>query len=66
MNQNNEAFSIEERHAIAVKAVNRLIANAETKGTLELAETVAVCIRETSLSHVQTLKWLMEQTESVG
>ena len=66
MSQNEEKFTAEERRAIAVKAVNRLIADAEAKrllGNKELAETIAVCIRETALPQLQTLKWLLGQQE---
>jgi hypothetical protein len=50
MSDKNEVFSAEERDALAIKAVSRLIVDAETKRLLknkELAEVIAVCIRET-------------------
>jgi hypothetical protein len=49
MSQNEKAFTAEERRALAIKAVNRLIADVEAKRLLEnkeLAETIAVCVRE--------------------
>ena len=64
--ENEEVFNAEERQALAVKAVNRLIADVEAKRLLddkELAEAVAVCIRETALPQLRTLKWLLEQQE---
>ena len=66
MNQKEETFTLEERHAIAVKAVNRLIADAEAKRlreNKELAEVIAVCIRETTSSQLRTLKWLLKKQE---
>ena len=66
MSQNEEVFSAEERRAIAVKAVNRLIADAEAKRlpeNKELAETIAVCIGESGSRQLQTLKWLLDQRE---
>lgn len=47
MSDKNEVFSAEERRALAVKAVSRLIVDVETKRLLEnkeLAEVIAVCI----------------------
>jgi hypothetical protein len=49
-----------------VKAVNRLIADAEAKRLLqnkELAETIAVCIRHTALPQLRNLKWLLAQQD---
>ena len=66
MSQNEEVFSAEERRAIAVKAVNRLIADAEAKRlpeNKELAETIAVFIGESGSRQLQTLKWLLDQQE---
>ena len=66
MSQNEEVFSAEERRAIAVKDVNRLIADAEAKRlpeNKELAETIAVCIGESGSRQLQTLKWLLDQRE---
>ena len=66
MSQNEEVFSAEERRAIAVKAVNRLIADAEAKRlpeNKELAETIAGCIGESGSRQLQTLKWLLDQQE---
>lgn len=49
MSQNEVVFTVEERRELAVKAVKRLIADAEAKRLLEnqeVAETIAACIRE--------------------
>ena len=55
----------EDRRELAVKAVNRLIADA-TAGRVvffgqnkELAEAIAACIRETASPQLQTLKSLI-------
>ena len=75
MSQNEEIFTAEERRELAVKAVNRLIADAEETASFrryvvpdarlqenkELAETIAVCIRETALPQLQSLKQLVDQ-----
>ncbi len=64
MSDKNEVFSAEERDALAIKAVSRLIVDAETKRLLEnkeLAEVIAVCIRETGERQLRTLKFLLEQ-----
>jgi len=75
MSQNEEVFTAEERRELAVKAVNRLIADAEESASFrryvvpderlrenkELAEIIAVCIRETALSQLQTLQRLVGQ-----
>ena len=66
MSQNKEVFTAEERRELAVKAVNRLIADAEAKRLLEnkeLAETIAACIREAGERHLRALKWLLEEEE---
>jgi predicted transcriptional regulator len=66
MSQNEEAFTAEERHRLAVKAVKRLIADAEAKRLLEnqeVAETITACIREASERHLRVLKWLLEEEE---
>jgi hypothetical protein len=50
----------------AVKAVNRLIADAEAKRLLEnkeLAETIAACIGEAGEPRLRSLKWLLEEEE---
>jgi hypothetical protein len=50
------------RRELAVKAVNRLIADVEAKRLLEnkeLAELIAACVRETALDQLQTLKSLI-------
>ena len=66
MSQNEEVFTAEERHALAAKAVNRLIADAVAKRVLEnkeLTDTVAVCISEAGERHLRALKWLLEEEE---
>ena len=66
MSQNEEVFTAEERHALAAKAVNWLIADAVAKRVLEnkeLAETIAACIREADERHLRALKWLIEEEE---
>jgi hypothetical protein len=66
MSQNQEAFTAEERRELAVKAVNRLIADAEAKRLLEnkeLTETITVCIREAGERQLRALKWLLEEEE---
>ena len=60
------SLSPEERRAIAVKAVNRLIADVEAKRLLEnkeLAERIAVCVRDSTPDKLRTLKWLLERQE---
>ena len=59
-----EEFTDKERHALAIEAVNRLIADVEARRlpeNKEFAEVIAVCVRETLPSHLRTLKWLLEQ-----
>lgn len=66
MRQNKEEFTAEERHELAVKAVNRLIADAEAKRLLEnkeLTETIAACIGEAGERRLRALKWLLEEEE---
>jgi hypothetical protein len=66
MSQNEEVFTAEERRELAVKAVNRLIADAEAKRLLEnkeLAETIAACIGEAGERRLRALKWLLEEEE---
>ena len=66
MSQNQEAFTAEERRELAVKAVNRLIADAEAKRLLEnkeLAETITVCISEAGERQLRALKWLLEEQD---
>jgi hypothetical protein len=61
-----EVFIEEERRELAVKAVNRLIADAEAKRLLEnkeLTETIAACIREAGERQLRSLKWLLEEEE---
>jgi len=75
MSQNEEVFTADERRELAVRAVNRLIADAEETASFrryvvpdarlrenkELAEIIAVCIRETALPQFQTLKRLLDR-----
>jgi hypothetical protein len=66
MSQNKEEFTTEERRELAVKAVNRLIADAEAKRLLEnkeLTETIAACIGEAGERNLRILKWLLEEEE---
>ena len=66
MSQNEEVFTAEERHELAVKAVNRLIADADAKRLLEnkeLTETITACIGEAGERHLRALKWLIEEEE---
>ena len=69
MSENEEVFTAEERRELALKAVNRLIADAEESASFrryvvpdarlcenkELAEIIAVRIRETALPQLRTL-----------
>jgi hypothetical protein len=64
-----EDLTHEEIHALSIRAVNQLIADVEAKRLLqnkELAETIAVCIRLTKPSQLETLKWLLDQREAEG
>ena len=66
MSQNEEVFTAEQRRELAVKAVNRLIADAEAKRLLEnkeLTETIAACIGEADEQRLRVLKWLLEEEE---
>ena len=59
----------EEIYALSVRAVNQLIADVEAKRLVqnkELAETIAVCLRNTEQSKLQNLKWLLDQREAEG
>jgi hypothetical protein len=75
MRENEEVCTAEERRELALKAVNRLIADAEESASFrryvvpdarlrenkELAEIIAVCIRETALPQLRTLKRLLDE-----
>jgi hypothetical protein len=64
MSQNEEEFTTEERGELAVKAVNRLTADAQAKRLLEnkeLTETIAACIGEADERRLRALKWLIEE-----
>ena len=66
MSQNKEEFTTEERRELAVKAVNRLSADAQAKRLLEnkeLTETIVACIGEADGRRLRTLKWLLEEEE---
>ena len=57
-------FTAAEIHALSIRALNQFIADVEAKRLLknkELAETIAVCIRHSGQSQLQTLKWLLDQ-----
>lgn len=59
-------MSREERHALAVKAVNRLIADVEARRLLnnkELAKVISVCIRESTPERLRDLQFLLKQQE---
>lgn len=64
--ENEGSLTFEERHSLAVKSVNRLIADAEAKRlfqTRELAEVMAACIQESTSAQLRTLKWLLREQE---
>jgi hypothetical protein len=62
MSQNEEVFTAEEKRELAVKAVKRyIVPDARLRENKELAEIVAVCIRETVLPQLRTLKRLLDQ-----
>ena len=66
MSQNKEGFTAKERRELAIKAVNRLIADAEAKRVLEnkeLTKIIEACIREAGERQLRTLKWLLEEEE---
>ena len=66
MSHKEEVFNAEERRQLAVKAVNRLIADAEAKRlpeNKELTETITVCIREAGKRQLRALKWLLEEQD---
>lgn len=66
MSQEEEVFTAEERRELGVKAVNRLIADADAKRLLEnkeLTDTIATCIGEADARHLRALKWLLEEEE---
>lgn len=59
-------FTPDEIHALSERAVNQLIADVKSerlRENKELAETIAVCIRHTGLSQLQTLRVLLDQHE---
>jgi len=60
----DELFTADEIEAISIRAVNELIADAESghvRQNRELAEAVAGCIRKTRLEQLQTLNSLLNQ-----
>jgi hypothetical protein len=64
--ENEGSLTFEERRSVAVKAVNRLIADAEAKRLLqnrELAEVIAACIQDSTSAQLRTLKWLLKEQE---
>ena len=64
-----DVFTQEVRKALALRAVNQLIADAEAGRLLnnkELAEVIASCIRHTDQGDLQTLKHILDQHELEG
>jgi hypothetical protein len=61
MSQGEKPPKFEEKWAVAIRALNRLISDAEAKRLLantKLAQIVADTIEESSLPQLQTLSWL--------
>lgn len=61
MSQHNQPPTFEEKWAIVVRALKRLITDAETKHLLanpEVSEAFAAHMNETPLPQLQTLSWL--------
>jgi hypothetical protein len=61
-----DVFTQEVRKALALRAVNQLIADVEAGRLLnnkELAEVIAGCIRHTDQGDLQTLKHILDQHE---
>ena len=59
-----DVFTQEVRKALALRAVNQLIADVEAGRLLnnkELAEVIAACIRHTDQGDLQTLKQILDQ-----
>lgn len=64
-----DVFTQEVRKALALRAVNQLIADVEAGRLLnnkELAEVIAGCIRHTDQGDLQTLKHILDQHEQEG
>ncbi len=64
-----DVFTQEVRKALALRAVNQLIADVEAGRLLnnkELAEVIAACIRHTDQGDLQTLKQILDQHELEG
>jgi hypothetical protein len=64
-----DVFTQEVRKALALRAVNQLIADVEAGRLLnnkELAEVIAGCIRHTDQGDLQTLKQILDQHELEG
>ena len=64
-----DVFTQEVRKALALRAVNQLIADVEAARLLnnkELAEVLAGCIRHTDQGDLQTLKHILDQHELEG
>jgi hypothetical protein len=67
--EKEQRFSKEEIHALSVMAVNQLIADVEAKrllGNQELAETIALCLRHSSMAQLRNLAALLDQHELEG
>jgi hypothetical protein len=63
-----DALSAEYRKELAKKAIRRLLADdksgrLEAVGNEELAEAIAVCIRESGEQQLRNLEWLLAQQE---
>jgi hypothetical protein len=64
-----DVFTQEVRKALAIRAVNQLIADAEAGRLMknkELAEVIAACIRHTDQADLHTLKQILDQHELEG
>ena len=64
-----DVFTQEVRKALAIRAVNQLIADVEAGRLVkneELAKVIAGCIRHTDQGDLQTLKQILDQRELDG
>jgi hypothetical protein len=64
-----DVFTQEVRKALALRAVNQLIADVEAGRLLnnkELAEVIAGCIRHTDQGDLETLKHILDKHELEG
>lgn len=60
---NEEMFSDDDVSALAKKAIARIIADAASGRSNEVAEVVEACIRHSSIKQIRTLKWLLSQQD---